>query len=310
MSHYRHYLPRMRAHANGHHTWYCTREAQELVEHVLGRIRAEGALCSADFKAPDDRNRGPWWDWKPAKRAMEMLFSMGKLMVSERRNFHRLYDLAERVLPERLDTSVPSDAELAEFRMRQRLSAQGLVRSGEQNWRFRESDADGAVLAAMADAGEIVTVRVGGLDGQDYYVLADALDRAKKRSRRKPLHILSPFDNLVIWRSRVARLFGFDYKLECYTPEAKRKHGYFCLPVLWGDRFVGRIDPKADRKKRTLILRSVILEDGVDEWDALLPPLAEKLHAFAAFNGCDDVKVEKARPAEFAAPLRRALKGS
>jgi uncharacterized protein YcaQ len=308
MSHYRYYLPRMHAHANGRHTWYCTREAKETVTHVLGRIRNEGPLGSADFKAPEGRKQGPWWDWKPAKRALEMLFSMGKLMVAERRNFHRIYDLTERVLPPGLDTSMPTEAELAAFRMRQRLTAHGMVRAGEQNWRFRGSDADAAVLQDMLDRGEAMTVRVAGLDGQEYHVLADALERARKRRRRKPLHILSPFDNLVIWRRRVAQLFGFNYKLECYTPAAKRKHGYFCLPILWGESFAGRLDAKADRKAKTLLCRSLILEPGVKDWDGLLPPLAARLWGFAAFNGCEAVEVERTCPAKFAAPLRRALK--
>jgi len=308
MSHYRHYLPRMRAHENGRHAWYCTREAVEMVEHVLDRIRSEGPLGSADFKTPGERGRGPWWDWKPAKRAMEMLFSMGKLMVGERRHFHRIYDLPERVLPRDLDTSMPTEAELGAFGARRGLAALGIANAGEIAWGFGHHAAVGAALQDMVDRGEAVGVNVTGLDEEPRYALADALARAKKRNRRKPLHILSPFDSFVIRRRRVAQLFGFHYKIECYTPAPKRKHGYFCLPVLWGDTFVARIDAKADRKKRTLLLRNVILEPDVEDWDALLPPLAEKLAAFARFNECDRIKVERTRPAKFAAPLRRALK--
>ena len=112
---------------------------------------------------------------------------------------------------------------------------------------------------------------------------------------------------MVIWRGWVSHLFGFDYRLECYTPAAKRRHGYFCLPVLWGSEFVGRLDPKADRKARTFIVRRLTLEPGCTEYDELLPALAGKLHEFAAFNGCDRIVVEATHPRGVAAPLKRAL---
>ena len=104
-----------------------------------------------------------------------------------------------------------------------------------------------------------------------------------------PLHILSPFDSMVIWRDRIKSLFGFDYKLECYTPAAKRKYGYFCLPVLWGDRFIARLDAKADRKTKTLIVHKMIFEGDFKDHAEVMAPLADKLWSFAAFRRCSAI---------------------
>ena len=107
MSDYRYYMPRMHSVSKRQTNWFYTDEGRSITDHVLGRIRNEGPLGAADFKATGTRKRGSWWDWKPAKQALEMLFDMGKLMVTERRNFHRIYDLTERILPSETDTTPP-----------------------------------------------------------------------------------------------------------------------------------------------------------------------------------------------------------
>jgi uncharacterized protein YcaQ len=123
------------------------------------------------------------------------------------------------------------------------------------------------------------------------------------------LHLLSPFDNLIIGRARIRRPFGFDYSLECYLPEARRKHGYFCLPILYGDRFVGRLDPKADRAERTFRIRRLALEPGLREPGAVLAALAKRLRSFAGFQGCDRIVLERAEPARVGSAFRRELGG-
>ena len=111
-------------------------------------------------------------------------------------------------------------------------------------------------------------------------------------------------------RGRKQALFGFACKLECYTPAAKRRWGYFCLPILWGEEFIGRLDPKADRKKRTLIVKALLFEPGFTDLDALLEPLAAKLRDFAAFNGCDRIAVERVEPAKHKAPIVAAVRNA
>jgi uncharacterized protein YcaQ len=310
MSDYRYYLPTMRGIASSPKTRAWLADRAGLVDGIVKRIRREGPLTSADFAAPEGRKRGPWWDWKPAKQVLERLFSMGELMIAERRNFQRVYDLAERVLPSDANTEPPSDGERARFVVERALGGRGVASLKEMRWAWiADRAAVSQALADMLESGEVTAVEIRGLDGGPYYALTETLDRAAARGRgKKQLHILSPFDSLVADRRRVRALFDFDCKLECYFPEAKRRHGYFCLPILWGDRFVGRLDPKADRKQKTLIVHKLMFERGFKDYEPLLPALAEKLHAFAAFNQCERVTVTETQPRKLRAPLRRALR--
>ena len=234
MSDYRFYLPRMHAVAERKAGWFYNEEAKAVTDHVLERIRAEGPLGSVDFKAPEGKKRGSWWDWKPAKRALEMLFDAGLLMVTERRRFQRIYDVAQRVLPPDVDRSMPSAGEMGRFIVRRVLSAKGFAAARDLRWGWHGSPAAGSALGELVEAGEVVPVRVRGMDGESY-AMASAVADARARAGKRQLHILSPFDGAVLDRRRTATLFGFDCKLECYLPEPKRRYGYFCLPVLWGD---------------------------------------------------------------------------
>ena len=308
MADYRYYVPRMRGAANRRHAWYLSAEGRQIREHVVERIRNEGPLGSADFKAPEGRKRGSWWDWKPAKQALEWLFDMGELMIAERRHFHRIYDLTERVLPPGVDTAPPPPDEVARFIVRRVLGTWGVAPAGEIRWGWHRHAGRGEAMAELVAAGEVTPVRIRGMD-EEWYALTHALGAATRRaSATRRLHILSPFDSLVIRRRHLARLFGFHCKLECYTPAAKRRWGYFCLPILWGETFVGRLDAKADRKAKTLVIRKLLFEPGFADLDGVLEPLAAKLRAFAAFNGCDRVVIEAAEPRKARAPLTRTLK--
>ena len=307
---YRYYVPRMRAAATRHSAWYLSDEGRKLRDHVRDRIRAEGPLGSADFKAPEGRKRGSWWDWKPAKQALEWLFDMGELMVTERRHFHRIYDLTERVLPPCVDATPPPPDEVARFIVRRVLGTWGVVPGGGIRWGGHRHAGLAEARAELVAAGEVTPVRVRGID-EDWFALTEALETAPRRATATPrLHVLSPFDSMVMRRRHLAALFGFHCKLECYTPAPKRRWGYFCLPILWGEQFVGRLDPKAERKARRLIVRSLHFEPGFQHLDAVLPALAAKLRDFAAFNGCDQVVVERTEPAKVRTPLERELRSA
>ena len=312
MRDYRYYLPTMRGIANSPGTRAWLADHAGLVDDVVKRIRREGPLASADFAAPEGRTRGPWWDWKPAKQVLERLFSMGELMIAERRNFQRVYDLTERVLPPDADTKQPSEDERARFLVRRALSSKGIASAEQMGWgRMGDRAAAATALEEMVESGEVTPVEITGLDGGPHYAWTETLQAVSGRTRgRKHLHILSPFDSLVIDRRRLRTLFDFDCKLECYFPEAKRRYGYFCLPILWGDRFVGRLDPKADRKQKTLLVRKAMFEPDFTDYEPLLPALAEKLRAFAAFNECERVVVEETDPRKLRAPLTRALRAA
>jgi len=307
MCDYRYYRQRMRANAESSKTQKWLEQNARLRDNVVERLRNEGPLGSSDFSHPEGK-RGSWWDWKPAKQALEMLFSMGEVMVTERRKFQRIYDLTERVLPEGIDTTEPDENEMARFMIRRALSHHGLatidvIRGG------RSSEAIQEMVKEKVDSGEVTPVDIKGLDGETQYALTKNIEEAAKRIRRQ-IHILSPFDNLVIHRGYLKRFFDFDFKLECYLPAVKRRYGYFCLPILWGDQFVGRLDSKADRKRRTFIIRNIIFEPGFRKYDDLLPKLSEKLHNFAVFNDCEKIEIERTKPESVRVPLERELSGS
>jgi len=306
MSDYRYYIPRMRAGGRvGAHEWRA--KHRNVLDAVLTRIRAEGPLTSKDFEPPPGTKRGTWWNWKPAKQALEVLFWQGDLMIAERRAFQKVYDLTERVLPPDIDTSPPSDAECARFQARRALCALGVARDREiaEYGRMSTRTHVRTALEELIAAGEVVRVQVEGSTATDHCALADDLESAGPGAIDADAHLLSPFDGLIIQRARTRWLFGFDYTIECYVPEAKRKYGYFALPILYGDRLVGRLDPKADRKAGRLIVRKVWLEKEFVADEAFLGRLGDAIARFAAFNDCTGVTVEKSSPAKLRGPMSR-----
>ena len=306
MADFRYYGRHRRWHAAGGHRKQWLAQHGKIVAHVRQRIRDEGPLLAADFKDVEAR-RGPWWDWKPAKVALEALYDAGELMIAERRGFQRVYDLTERVLPAGLDTTEPDTAACARWAVQRTLDNLGIADEGQMRIWFRQRPELHTAVEQLLEAGQIEAVEVPGAEGDILYARpADVLATARSRAGRR-VHLLSPFDNLVIRRRWVQRFFDFDYTIECYVPEPKRRYGYFCLPVLFGDRFVGRLDAKAERKEGVFVVRRFELESGVDDVDALLSPLAESLRRLARFNGCEQIRIERVLPAKLKAPLRRGL---
>lgn len=312
MNDYRYYLPRMKWYHDPKSKWVKDRleRCGHWMKPVLKRIDREGALSSKDFEASRKKG-GQWWDWKPAKVALELLFWQGKLMITQRRNFHRVYDLTERVLPKAVDTRVPDDDELGRFFVRRALSAYGLAQEKEIREHIHAAGKEviSKSLAELVDSGQVTALRIKEDSDADYYALAETIAKVAKFRKRQPrVFILSPFDNLIIQRQRLRNLFGFDYALECYVPAVKRKFGYFTLPILWGQDFVGRLDSKADRKNKTFIVRKLALEPRLKNMDELLPVFANKLTELAKFNQCKKIKLEKVSPACIKATLERSLK--
>ncbi len=298
MSDYRYYMPRMQRHRSSSRAWLADwkQEHPHVLEDVLQRIRKEGALASKDFVPPPGTKRGTWWDWKPAKRALEILFWQGDLMISERRGFQKLYDLTERVLPTTTDTTVPSSEELGRFHVIRALTGLGVARAKEIREAFHIADMKSIskTLLQMTTSKDVVPVSIEGLDDV-YYTLPESLEKVSEAPSRNA-YILSPFDNLTIQRERMGRLFGFDYTIECYLPAARRTHGYFVLPILWNDGFVGRLDAKADQKSQTLIVHTLRFEPGFASIDEALFPLASALAGFARFNRCDAITFDVITP--------------
>lgn len=300
MKDYRYYLPRMkRRHVYGSwiHNWI--EENRQVIKMVRKRIENEGALSASDFEDEPNRKRGPWWDWKPAKMALEILFWQGVLMIKERRSFQRVYDLTERVLPKGLDTAKPSDKEEKQFFIKRALQAMGVANERDiRNYIQIRQDLF-PYLKSLQKIGEIQQVEIDGLVNSYYILTKDLLRLSKKKADfGNNVNFLSPFDNLIILRNRTKTLFDFDYSLECYVPKHNRKYGYFSLPILWQGELVGLIDPKADRENKTFLVQNLHLYNNRIMYKQFGPAFARSLNNLAQFHKCPKIQFGKNVPSQ------------
>jgi hypothetical protein len=255
----------------------------DLMAGVKERIIKEGPLGSRDFSGTEKRET---WSFKPARMALELLWQRGKIMVARRESFRRVYDLTERVLPDWVDTTPPGEDEVGRFILHRALTAHGVLTKREIRGHLWSKWHGALPLAKMIDSGEVIKVAINGLN-EDHYALGEQLSGLPKRNPPRRLHLLNPFDNLLINRKRLAKLFDFDYALECYKPKTKRQFGHFVLPILWGSDFVGRLEVKAERKVGELRLIGLRWENAKKPDARLRQALDEKLAALAKFNKCN-----------------------
>ena len=313
---YNYQLPRMQNmrqnHSEGFLRWY-DKEGHELLGMVLERIRNEGALRAADFEYHGPR-RGSWWDWKPAKTALEYLFAFGDLMITNRVNFQRVYDLTERVLPAWVDTHPPSMEQRDHYWLEQAALALGIAQPNQLiGYSYYQRGNLRQLLHAMLKEGELVQVEARLADGEaePYLVHRSMLELLQQAAdgvvSAERTTFLSPFDNLFWAPKRDEQLWGFDQRLEAYTPAPQRVWGYFCLPILHRDRFVGRFDPKMERKEGILRLKALYLEPGVETDEQLVSGVAQAMRDFMAFTRATELVIEKSQPEEFGEKLLKAL---
>ncbi len=311
MTDYRYFIPRMDNFRNPKTKWVqiLLNQGEPFIQPVLEKIRNEGPLSIKEFEAgSNDKNSQ---DYKKAVKAtLELLFWRGDLMVSKRNNLQKYYDLTERVIPGNLNTAIPGNHEICEFLVSRALSAFGIAQEKEIRLFMQpESSRDFHFLAAnnkmissylkeIVDSGNVIPLKIEGIEAKFYAMKGNIENISNLKQDPPTVFILSPFDNLVIQRERTKLLFGFDYILECYTPAAKRKYGYFVLPILWGEHFVGRMDAKADRKNAVLKILNLVFEPEFNSFDEFLPLFSEKLVDFARFNKCDIIEFDKVAPAK------------
>ena len=305
MKEYRFSLPRKMAISSGEQRhWYA--KDKKLMQRVLHRIAAEGPLMAKDFE-----NKGKKlgeWQTKPAKQALENLYMQGKLMIRSRKNFHKVYDLTERVLPHDIDTSMPTPDEYAQFLITSFLRAHGIAKANEMGYLLKniKTHIDRA-LKDLCVQRKVIPLMVGN---EVYYTIATSLELLHRPLMRSKCKIVSPFDNLIIQRKRISDLFGFDYVLECYVPEAKRKFGYFVLPILWNGKFVARMDCKADRKTSVLHVHQMFMEPNIVKMERFLAAFVIELDAFMQFNGCTRINVQKSNPDSIKMEIARYFESS
>lgn len=309
MDDFRFSLPYKQAIKSGQTHWN-KHPDRKLMAELLARIRAEGPLRSRDVETKTS-NRAGWWDWKPAKKALEQLFMEGDLMVKDRVGFQKNYDLTERVLPNQVNTLMPSLDEFVTHMLDQQLRCHGLVSLKGLTYLRRNTELRNAMKALVNERlvqGLLEQVVLN--NGEIYFIETGALE-ARLPSLNKRLLILSPFDNSVIQRDRLKSLFQYDYQIECYVPEPKRQYGYFSLPLLFRGEFIGRMDCKAHRKERRLEIKSLHLESQLGEKtfddEQVINAFVEAIKIFSEFQQCDFVTLTSVEPKYLAQALNKAL---
>lgn len=304
--HYRPFMLRKRAADSQSNQWLVRNNAQAAVDHVRQTIREKGEVRSADFERTDGQ-KGTWWEWKAEKIVLEYLFDIGELMVIRRDGFQRVYALQEHAHPWD-DTQLQTIEDSYKAWIEQTALALGAAPAAWFADYFRMKKPDALkMLKELIQEGVIIEVTVKG-EKTPYYIHRDFEATLKKITDGAIVPertvLLSPFDPVVWDRNRLLAMFGMDYKIEVYTPEAKRKYGYFTLPILHGNRMVGRLDPKAHRAQGRFEVKAIHLESGVVIDDGLVHGLAGAIRDFADWHVTPQVEIGRSNPAPMADALR------
>jgi uncharacterized protein len=297
-----HMQHRMRHYRDGGHPWMDGRGDRALVDNLVAEVRERGRATSRDLDDGLPRRKDHWgWNWSETKKALEYLFLAGELAVAGRTaQFERLYDVPERVIPRAiLEQPVPTDEEAHRELVRRAAMSHGVATARDLRDYFRMPLSQvGPAIASLVEDGELLPVAVEGRS--DYYLHRDA--RVPRRVASRAL--LSPFDPVVWERARTEALFDFFYRIEIYVPEAKRVHGYYVLPFLLGDRIVGRVDLKSDRRAGVLRVHAAYAEPAAP--DETAEELAAELRSLAGWLDLDAVEV--ANRGDLSAAVRSALR--
>ena len=262
---------------------------------VLDHVRDNGPVCSADLRGDAPRKSGGWWDWHPDKTALEYLWRSGALAVTKRVGFQKFYDLAERVIPAALHGVTPDPAETVDWCCAGALDRLGFATPGELAafWAIVTPAEARAWCHDEARAGRLIEIAVQGADGSHRHAFArpDVLLAAEAAvAPPARLRVLSPFDPALRDRNRAERLFGFRYRIEVFTPAARRQYGYYVFPLLEGANLIGRIDMKAHRSDGVLRVTALWPEAGVRWGKGRQARLEAELDRVARFAGCERVE--------------------
>jgi uncharacterized protein len=281
---------RMERARNGEGTWTrlqrYAKEHAALVDAVRAQIRERGALGASEL-VDGGKSSGSWWGWSQGKEILEWLFWSGEVTTARRRNFERLYDLTERVLPPAVrSAATPSKQDAQRTLMAVAARALGVATLPDLRDYFRLPVADARErLHELVEEGILRPVTIEGWKQPAYLHSQAKLPRQSNVSA-----LLSPFDSLIWERQRTERLFDFHFRLEIYTPAHKRRHGYYVLPFLLGERLVARVDLKSERKSGRLQVRGGSLEPGVT-LRQVVEPLAARLQDLARWLGLEKFEV-------------------
>jgi uncharacterized protein len=286
-------------------TWFSEtwrEQNREVVDGVLARVRAEGAVRSSDFERSDGR-KGSWWDWKVEKKALEYWFGKGDLMVSKRVNFQRIYDLRERVRPDWDDRQAPSREAAEREMILNTVRALGVAKEAwiADYYRLYKTVTKERIKALLEE-GRLSEAQVEGWSAPVYYHpdQQELIERAANGElSASHTTVLSPFDSLIWHRQRMRELFDFDFTIECYLPATKRKYGYFLLPLLHQGRLVARLDAKAHRKEGIFEVKGFFLEPNVQPDEELRAAVLKALQECAAWHRTPELVIRRCDPEGF-----------
>jgi uncharacterized protein YcaQ len=264
---------------------------EEKFQTVLDQIAAQGACSSSDVGAGEKRGSGGWWDWHPSKTALEYLWRSGQLSVCHREGFRKYYDLSERVTPpEFLNTRMEDDA-IIDWACNAALDRLGFATSGELAafWDLIKPAEAKAWCADALRSGDLIEVEIAGNEKPSIAFMRPETLEQEQPDAPGMVRLLSPFDPMIRDRKRTERLFGFHYRIEVFVPEAKRIYGYYVFPLLEGDKLIGRLDAKSDRKAGILNVRAFWPEKGVRLGKARMVKIEAALQRTARLAGTPDV---------------------
>jgi uncharacterized protein len=288
-------------------TWI--QEHPQVLERVRSHLHKNGAVRSAEFENKS-RAPGSWWNWKEEKDALEAMLLLGEVMIARRQNFQRVYELRERILPGWKDDGLPSSEELQRTLALRTVRALGIAFPAWVPDYFRQPKKGiSKRLETLAQEGLLLRVAVEGFEGSAYVHPdhADLIENAVSGDLEPVLTtLLSPFDPLVWDRNRARELFDFDYTIECYTPAAKRRYGYFTLPILHRGKLIGRVDPKAHRAQGVFEIKALHMEPGVPINERLVTDLAAVFRHLANWHETPDLVIRQSDPPELAALMEAA----
>ncbi len=302
IQYYRYFIPAMKARRKAlkERAQKWLKNDAGLIDVVLERIKRDGPLSSKDFKSEHkEKSQSGWWNWKPAKYALELLYDAGILMVSRRENFQRYYDLTENVLPSNVNTDEPTTEEQQRFFLTKTLDAWGLAQLKEISQYFYTWSTKTALgIKALSNTAEkmknediITTVEVEDAPNPYLMLTKDARNLTEitdENDQPSGVTLISPFDNLIWSRSRTKSLFGFQPTLEIYVPKEDRKFGYYTLNILFDSQIVGRLDPKIHRDKAELEVKALELRSDFKATQKFTDELILTLEDFMAFH-CAEV---------------------
>ena len=303
---YPYYLWKIEHNMEYMHSWWrqWEKKSKPIIERVYEHVKKNGATRSADFKPEEKKKSEGWWSWKDEKSALEILFLTGRLLISHRENFQRYYDLPERVIPSRVSTEKLPVEDLPYHLVNIVFSSLGIASNHELKhytgrsycrflWNNKQKDIE-IFLDDCINKEILLEVKINDID-KKHYMLAKDIQKLEKNRKldfdNVPVKFLTPFDNVLRERDYPLRIWDFDYKIEAYTPVEKRKYGYFALPILDRNLFIGRSDMKVHRKDQKLELKTLFFEENFEFDDQFSYRFSNGLNLFKKFHQCEELVI-------------------